>query len=213
MFTINGKTNSYYGFYHTHTEIASPAPKRSTGSVPLADGIIDFTALLSPIQFYEARQITLRMETTALRSSWLSLYGDVMAAWHGVQVELSFDNDPGYYWVGYATVGPLEDHGASAGVTITVQANPFKRSSTTTELYNASVLADLDITATVTKMRGYISTYSYSANATLTYDGQTWTLPSGSSEAFGLILPTGSNTLTLHGDGSVLKVYLREATL
>ena len=47
---------------------------------------------------------------------------------------------------------------------------------------------------------------------TVEYDGETWTLPVGESTCFGLVLPHGDSTLTLHGSGS-LTVKYREGAL
>ena len=62
-------------------------------------------------------------------------------------------------------------------------------------------------------MRGYLTFTTSAANCTVTYDGQTWTLPLGTSTAYGLTLPTGNNSITLHASGATIKVELEEGTL
>lgn len=213
MFTINTKTPTTYGCVHTHTEISSPEPKRSTGDVPLADGVLDFTAMLSSIQFYRTRTIILQMENMGLRSTWPATYRTVMKDLHGKPVTLEIAEDPGYYWTGYATVDQLKDNGASCTITIRIEANPFKINKTSATINNSTVSGDKTLSVTVSEMRGYLTFTCSAANATVTYDGQTWTLPSGTSTAYGLVLPSGTSSVKLHGSGQTIKVVKEEGTL
>ena len=212
-FTINTKTPANYNCVHTHTEIATPEPKRSTGDVPLADGLLDFTAMLSSIQFYRTRTIILKMECMGLRSTWQGNYDTVLKDLHGKKVRLELDNDTSYYWTGYATVDALKDNGASCTITIRVEADPFKRTRATSTLNNSTVSGDKTVSVTVSKMRGYLTFTTSAANATVTYDGQTWTLPNGTSTAYGLVLPNGASSIKLHGTGQTIKVVMEEGTL
>lgn len=211
-FTINTRAETYYNCNHISTLISSPEPKRSTVSVPLSDGILDLTGMLSTTQFYEPRTITLGLELRGLRSTWPTSYSTILADLHGQNVVLVLGNDTTYYWSGYCTVSALEDHGASAGLTLTIEAFPFKKTVTPTTVYTDTISGDVTVTVTVSKMRGFLEFTTSAANFTVTYDTQTWTLPQGTSTAFGLVLVNGSHTLTVHGTGTVT-ITMEEATL
>lgn len=211
MIEINGKTNIDYNCDHIHTEVGIPEPKRSSVDVPLRDGSIDTTAFLSAVPFYNDREIVVGLELRAMRATWPSMVSTILNDIHGKAVTLNIGEDPNWYYIGHATVNATEDHGSTMGITITVTAQPYKRRRTTTTVYTGSD-ADKNITFTVTDARGYLEFTCSAANSTVTYDGQTWTLPSGDSEAYGLVLTGGSQTIAIHQTGS-MTIKLRGGSL
>ncbi len=211
-FTINGTAETAYHLNHIHTEISAPEPKRVTVNIPLADGELDLTAMMSPIMRFEMREISLGVELRGQRSDWPAYYMALMSDIHGREVNLILGDDNSYYWNGFATVGPLEDHGASAGIEILIKAHPFKRDVTPTTVYSQTISGDVTTTVTVTKARGYLTFDTSAADFTVSYDGQTWTLPQGVSTAFGLALPTGTHTLGIHGAGTI-EITMEEGAL
>lgn len=203
MITINGKTEKDYNANYIHWECSAPTPKIETASVPLRDGVINLTAMLSDEVFYEARTITIGLELRGLRMDWPAYYSAILRDFHGKDVEVQRSEDPNWFWIGWASVGPLEDHGASAGVTITVTAQPYKRSDQYIEVVTLTLSGDSTYTIKNPYMRGYPVFTASAADMTVTYEGETWTLPQGESEAYGLYFRNGNNALALHGSGTL----------
>ena len=213
MVSLNGKTNLEYRCDHIHTEISTPAPKRSSIDIPLQDGTLDLTNNLSSTIFYGDRTIKIGLEMRGLREDWPIYFSKLLEDIHGQSVRVEFQNDPNYYWIGYAEVGQPKDNGASQNITITITAKPFKRERASEEVYSGTVIGDVSTTINVRCMRAYLTFNTSAAGATITYDGQTWSLPSGESTAFGLVLLPGSNALTLHGSGQTISITKTEAML
>ena len=204
LYFDNGKTNLDYKCHHIHTEIPAPEPKRYTVEIPLRDGLLDVTGALSSFVFYGERELVFGLEMFGLRMDWPAYYSALCADLHGKRVEISTDEDPNYKWIGYAYVGDYEDHGASAGITVTLRAEPFKRKTQKSELYYENIGGSDEITFTTTAPRTYFYFTTSEIDATVTYNGQTWTLPTGTSNGLGLVMTPGSHTLDFHGYDDLL---------
>ena len=207
MVSLNNHSNKDYVCDYIHKEIQSPELKRSTVEIPLRDGVIDVTKFLTSTPFYGNRQIVVDWELRAIREDWPYYHMAIMRDLHGQEVELVFDEDPEYAWIGVASVGMLQDHGATAGIRITVDAQPFKRRRNSETIFTETVSGDKNVTFQVSDMRAYPSFTASAAGMTVTYDGETYTLPVGTSNIYGLYFTEGSHTLALHGSGTIGMTY------
>lgn len=212
MIYLNGKTEQAYCANYIHWDCSAPEPKLEMIEVPLRDGYINGTAFLSDEIFYNSRTITIGLELRSLREHWPMYYSQILRDLHGREVEVMRSEDPNYFWIGTASVGPLEDHRGSAGVTITVTAQPYKRTRSFEGELNLSLSGDQNITIPVTHMRGYPEFNCSTTGMTVTKSGETWTLPSGRSEAYGMLLSFGNNSLSVHGSGT-MQIRWRGGTL
>lgn len=214
MVYLNGKNNQFYKCDHIHTEIESPEPKTYSVDIPLTDGALDLTGQMSRSVFYEDRQITIGLELRTLRGEWPRCVSLIMNEIHGQEVRVEFDDDPRYYWTGRATVQVPEDHGATLGITIIVQAKPLKRKNARSLLYDDNVGGSDSVTfdTTATRTYFYFDVHTLNPDTTVTYDGETWSLPAGQSTAFGLFVTPGQHTFTFHGNDD-LTVEMEEAIL
>lgn len=203
MIWLNGKTEKAYNANYVHFECTAPEPKREIAEVPLRDGFIDLTSMLSDEVIYKSRTITIGLELRGLRGEWPVVYSQILRDLHGRSVEVARTEDPNWYWIGTATVGAIEDHGGSAGVTITVMAQPYKRTMAYEGKTVMTLSGDRNITVHVNHMRGYPEFICSTGGMTVTKAGETWTLPQGTSEANGLWLSYGDNELTVHGAGTM----------
>ena len=123
-----------FGEYHSkvdfnldyiHKEVTAPEPKITTVNIPLVNGKIDLTNRLTGNQpVFENRELTFGFEIRSLRAFWMLDYGNLLEKLHGRTMNIICDEDPNWFWNGRVSVGDLEDHGFTAGVTITVDAFP-----------------------------------------------------------------------------------------
>lgn len=213
MFELNGKMPYEYGCFHVHTEIASPEPRIEMLEIPLRDGAINTSALLSNTVHYSTREIVLGLETPVLRSEWPLIQETLMRDLHGQAVQLTLADDPNWYWEGYAVVEQMEDKGASAGWTIRITAQPFKRARAEKYL-DYFVVPGTQITRTlhIDSPRAYPTFTTSAAGIQLEYRGITYTLPRGESSVYGIFFVEGNNEIKLNGTGNVT-IKCREATL
>ena len=212
MFVINGHTPDEWGAIHIHTEIASPDPRLEMLEVPLRDGAINTSALLSNTIHYNTREIVLGLEIMQLREMWPLCYSAILKALHGQAVELSLDNDQEYYWEGFATVEPLDDHGATAGITIRVQAQPFKKTKTWKIGPTVTITTSETETVEVNAMRAYPEFEASTSGIVMSYDSVSYTLPVGKSTVYGLVFVEGENDLAFTGPG-VVEIRYKEGKL
>lgn len=201
--TINGKLNLDFGLDFIHKEIGEAEAKTYYVDIPLSDGSIDLTESLSKIIRYNNREITMVFEIRKDRTEWAQLMSDLNQEWNGRQVKVVFSDDTEYYWRGRASVGALEDHGFTAGVTLTVNAEPYKR-TVAPEIYGPFTLASNTsetVTIANTHVKAWPSFYCSSAMVEVTYDGDVWGDIGFLEHTFyGLELPNGLSTITLTND-------------
>lgn len=205
MIYLNGKTNRDYKCDFTHFEVSSPEVKTELVEVPLRSGFINAARYLSDIPTYAPRTVTIGLELRPLRMEWANYYTMMMNDLHGQEVEIISDTDPGWYWVGIASVGALDDHGASAGITIEVTAQPYKRRiDIETFILEQTLSGEQTFTINISDPIGYPIITTGDSGFRVTMNGETWSLPEGESEAYGLVLPHGETELTISGSGTFM---------
>lgn len=206
MITINNELMTDYGLYLLSKTISAPNPKRNTVSIPLTDGTIDLSKVLSPVMFYENRNIDLVFELMKFREDWQNTMILLADKFHGQDVEICIEDDPDHVWRGVAFVGQLEDHGSTAGLTISVDAKPFRRTKTTVSEQTISVSGTKSVTITHTHKRAYLN-ITPTAQMVVNVNGESETItPQKHSVEFTLTAP--STAISLTGSGSAtLKVW------
>lgn len=203
MIYLNGKTEKDYKANYIHWECSPPEPKMEIATVPLRDGAINLTSMLSDEIHFGTRTITIGLELRDLRSEWPIVYSQILRDIHGRSVTIARTEDPNWEWKGWASVGPLEDHGASAGVKITVTVQPYKVTDAVIQVLTYSLSGDSTKTIHCSYAKNYPTFDTSAAGMTITYKGETWTLPVGVSEPYGLTFEEGDNSVTLHGSGTM----------
>lgn len=203
MIYLNGKTELDYNANFTHWNCTTPAAQTEMEKIPLRDGKINLTGMLSDEIHYDSRQITIVLELRSLRSEWAMYHSQLMRDLHGREVQVVRSDDPNYYYVGVASVGPIEDHKSTAGVTITIDAQPFKRTKEFVEIIELDLSGNTTQTVENAFMRGYPIFTASTSGITVSLKGETWTLPSGESEAYGMYFSEGENELTISGSGTL----------
>lgn len=203
MVYLNGKTEADYNANFIHWECTVPEPQTETMTIPLRDGFLNLTPMLSEEIHYNSRQITIGLELRSFRSDWEAYWSQLMRDLHGQEVKVSRSEDPNYYYIGTAKVGPIQDHGSTAGVNITVEAQPFKRTESFVENVSISVSGTTTRTVHNKYMRGYPLWKASASGMTVTLNGETWNIPTTESDLFWMYFSEGDNALTLKGSGTV----------
>lgn len=204
--SYHSKTN--WGLDYLHKEISSPALKTVSVSLPLVHGKTDLTDRMTggnPV--YDNRTLTFVFEMRTFRSTWLTNWSNIAAAVHGKTLQVTLDEDSSWYWIGRVTVGALEDHGSTAGLTITVDAFPFKWSKTTTSVGSWNSVGTRTITLNVTDPI-LLPEFTVANNLTVTYRNQMYVATSSVKSPAGLVFRKGnSQSIGLSGSGSCSFVY------
>ena len=201
MIYLNGKTEADYNANYIHWECTVPEPQKEEVTIPQRDGFL--TLMLSDEIHYNSRKITIGLELRSFRSEWATYWSQLMRDLHGKEVKISRSEDPNYFYIGTASVGPIQDHKSTAGVTITVEAQPFKRTEAFVGQDSISVSGTKTYTVHNQYMRGYPLLRASASGMTVTLNGETWNIPQTESDLFGMHFSEGDNVLTLKGSGTV----------
>lgn len=190
-----------WGVILENTEVTPPVPKRYTVSVAGRNGLLDLTPELTPVVRFESRQLTFSFRVKA--GDWSTLvsriYGDV----HGRTMDVISDLDPSWHWHGCVTVDSFASEERTGALVITVEADPFKLSNTSTT-YTQS--GSGTVTAVVDRME-VCPTFTVTAETTIVFGDITATVSAGTHKIENIELTEGNNTITLTSTGSTTITY------
>lgn len=215
------------GGYHSYTDLGLilqtvsmplPTPKTSAIDVPGMDGSIDLTEAFGPVKM-QNRVITMTLSDKALYLKRYAIQSGVSNLLHGKKVQIKFDEDPGYYYIGRLTIGEFYPEGTVRTVTITADCDPYKYEDILsdddwlwdpfnfeTDVIRAYKGIAVSGTKTVTVVGGQqttIPTIITDAAMTVTINGTTYNLASGENKIYSIVLDSGETEFTFAGTGTV----------
>lgn len=197
-----------YGLDYLHKDIAAPKAKVVSVNIPLRQGVLDLTSRLTgDAPVFNNRTITLQFEMRGLRSTWMRKWSTIAANLHGRIMDVALDEDPGWYWTGRVSVNALEDHGASAGLKITVDAFPFKWSTGLVEVGSYTLSGETTETFAI-PYQVALPIFDVTGNTQITYNGEIFVATPSVKSPPGLYLKTGiDQDITIDGSGACTFAY------
>lgn len=217
------------GGYHTYNDfnlimtdkvISAPEPQLKYVDVPGRNGSIDMSEVTTGDVRYKDRTITVTFFVKGRESQdWSAFLSRLRNAFHGKKKQIIFDDDPNYYWVGRSLV-EMSVSGMNANVTFTITAEPYKRSTTSTnerwlwdpfdfeqgiinQAYQMQVNGTLEFTLIATEGASALTVISDTAGITVSDGSTTVTLAEGTQTIYGIVIHEGENTFTFTGNGIV----------
>lgn len=200
---------------------APPDVKTTLVDVPEADGILDYTGLLTGKVAYGNRQGTLEF-IVLTDDDYLSVYSQVLLHFHGQKMNIVLDDDPLFFYTGRLSVNKWKSVEGASTIAIDYDLEPYKQSFVSTgsldwlwnDLFD-NIIYYGEFKVSGSKIRNLINPsggsvspdFTCSAEMTMELNGVTYTLPRGFSASTGVILESGSNIATFHGTGAVLVDY------
>lgn len=106
--------------------VSPPKPKEKLVEVLGADGKLDITECLTGKVQYEMRDITFKFTMMCSRERWPEMYSEILNHLHGKTVEITLDNDHGYFYTGRAQVSKWEPGQTVAEMVIKAKVAPYK---------------------------------------------------------------------------------------
>lgn len=207
-----GSKHSYddFGLWLTGVDIGSPTPKRTTQEVPGRDGAIDLTYALSSETHYKNRPLTFTFQKADSTYSWDELYRNVSNAIHGRRLHIVQDSDPNYYWDAFCTVEKPKFNGKIITMTVKLDAYPYKFKTAETTV--TKTISGSGTIACSNIKKDVVPTITSSADVSITLNGSTVAVTSGTHKYPGLVLKEGTNTMSVTGSANITVKY-REASL
>ena len=197
-----------YGFIVAPYIVPMPIVQTSFVEIPGRDGTLDLTEGFGFTR-YSDRAIALTLYAVAPYEQSVS---DFVNDTHGKRLQIVFDRDAAFFYMGRVSVDGLEKHDGYCAITVNIVAEPYKykREETT-------VTCTGNGTAALTNLRmPVVPEVTASASATLVYQcGDTPTttvIAAGTHFVPSLLLEAGTKTVEVTTTGEVVFSY-REGAL
>ena len=196
-----------FGMFMTDFTISPPEPQTAYVDVPFRDGALDFsTALTGGVVRYKNRTVTAEFKTQdRTPDSWKSRYHTFVNYVQGQKLQLIFDYDPEYYYLGRISCDASKDDQVIGTVSISADCDPYKyKLSPTVREYD--IKGTLSIGPLNDRMPT-IPTVTTDAEITIQYKGKTIVFSPGTRRSPDLLFVEGYNDMVLTGTGHIKFEY------
>ena len=210
-----------FGGIHSHhdlhliqalVEVEPVEPKLNFIDVPGADGAKDFSEAPAGRVVYNTRKIIWTFKLYP-GENWAEKYTEVSNALNGRSCHITLDADPDYYYVGRVAVDKHAVDGILHTITVVATCQPYKlRLYETTQ--TAALTTSYTSIALTNERKPVVPTITVTANATLLWGGDTFTLTAGTHRLLDIMLVEGVNVLqakTVSGTGTITVKYQKGA--
>lgn len=203
-----------------------PDPKYVMIDIPGSDETVDMTESLTGFVHYNRRKGSFEFQVEN-RNPWQSVYEEIINFIHGQKMRAILDDDPAYFYEGRFKVNEWQSNEFKSLIVIDYDVDPYKyelASSVEPWLwdpfnFNTGIIreyADLQVDGELDlTIIGYrkpvvpklIVTVPSGRTLTVTFNGATFTLASGSSRILNIVITDGENELHFEGYGTVSVDY------
>lgn len=201
-----GTYKSYTDFHliRTAKSIGSPSVKKYTVKIEGADGVLDYTEYFGDVN-YDNVKLSFEFETIVPQSQFLTLFSAIKNALHGRKMNISLDDDEGYYYVGRVEVSDFTNDKNIGKIKITCDCEPYKYKNEITTVSQV-VSGSANIVLNNSRMR-VVPQITTDASFTFAFGGFTTQQSAGTFTIPELELVEGENTVTVTGTGNVTFKY------
>ena len=185
-----------------------PTPKTNYVSIEGADGDLDLTTALTGDVKYENISYTLEFYLKDEMTNWEETLLKISTYLHGKKMNLTFSDDPDYYYVGRYTLNPLTSDKNIGLLNIDCVLEPYrlKKIETTKSITGVGTL-------TLSNMRKWVMPkITSTSNMQFTFEGKTFVV-NGTLQSPDIILKEGTNTIEVTSGTGTLTVTYREGKL
>lgn len=206
---INVKINDYVlseDMLIESVSVAPPTPKTQYIDIPFADSTLDLSESTGVLAFGRRAISIVAKKKISNRMEWYTLKSQILNKINGKEVKVII-NDEAYYYTGRITSVTEEKDGKIWGMTITINADPYKLAVDLTEV-SAAVSGSVILNMTNLKKRVQPLVIA-TAQINVTIGGRTTQVNASSSgETYDdIILEEGNNAVTVAGTGSITFRY------
>ena len=116
--------------------IGMPEPNTVLLEVPGRSGRLDLSEVLTGDVTYSNREIKLELAAQTNRDRWTETCFHIFNKYHGRVVHVTFDEDPGHFYVGRCSVKSPKRVATAGTMVITIDAEPYRYES---EVYEVTL--------------------------------------------------------------------------
>ena len=188
--------------------IAMPEAKTVLLEVPGRSGRLDLSEVLTGDISFGNREIKLKLAAQTNREKWVETCFHIFNKYHGRVVQVTFDEDPGHFYVGRASISDPQRVASAGQLTVTIDAEPFRyEQDEYTVTFSGSTTA---VSGTVENLRMPVSpTVTVPASCQLFHDEKVYELTKGSQVVPGLVLHPFQNEVSVTGAKSITFTFRR----
>lgn len=185
-----------------------PTPKTNYVSIEGRDGDLDLTTSLTGDVKYENISYSLEFTLKDKRVDWETTLLNLSTYLHGKKMNLTFSEDPNWYYVGRYTLNSLESDRNIGLLSIDCVLEPYRYKKTETEK---------TITGTGTLIlsntrKWVMPTITSTGSMQFTFEGKTFTV-NGTLQSPDIVLKEGNNAIEVISGTGTLTIKYREAKL
>lgn len=193
------------GLIQQSVEVQPAEPKLNIVDVPGADGSKDLSDKPAGRVVYKNRTVTW---TFALYpgASWPVKFRQVSNALNGLACHITLDDDPGYYFEGRLAVKKYNRDATLRQITVEATCAPYmlKQEATTVRASLTSSPTTIDLP---NDRRPVVPEITVTAETTLVWEGNSFTLAAGTHRLLDIVLREGQNELAASGSGTITIKY------
>ena len=190
--------------------IGMPEPQTVLLDIPGRSGRLDLSEVLTGDISYGNRELKLQLACQTDIERWQETCLHIFNKYHGQRVQVIFDEDPGFFYAGRASVtDPRREHTAGQ-FTIRVDAEPYKYECDPCEVeLNGS---SNTVRGTVHNLRMPVSPeVQVSSHCQLFHEDRIYELTEGRQTVPGLVFHKGDNEVSLTGVSKATFYFRRGA--
>lgn len=226
-----GGKHSYYDWgliLKSRPVISPPTPKTFYIDIPASDGGIDLTESMTGDVKFENRMITCEFNVIDARERWSNIYSEILDFLHGQKMNVIFDEDPTYQYIGRFVVDEWKSDKVTSTITINGNVEPYKLELFSSlddwewdsfnfdkgiirEYKNIKIKDEFKIDIEGTRKSVVPSFVVNSTNGKglkVKFENTTYDLVDGTNRILSIILKNGINSLYFTGNGNVSIDYI-----
>ena len=204
-------------------EITPPSPKTIYIDIPGGDGRLDLTESLSGDVKYETRSMEFIFITTAARKKWPVLYSEILDYLHGQEMMIILDEDTEHYYFGRVFVNEWKSSEKYSTIVVDAEVEPYKmemfsslenwewdsfnfETGVIREYSELRVDGTLDFTVIGSRKKvipRFIVHSDDGSGLQVAYNGNTYSIPDGTTQVVNIAINSGTSVLTFTGNGTV----------
>lgn len=185
-----------------------PTPKTNYVSIEGRDGDLDLTTSLTGDVKYENISYSLEFYLKDKRVDWETTLLELSTYLHGKKMNLSFSDDPDWYYVGRYTLNPVESDKNIGLVSIECNLEPYRLKATETIKTITGVG-----TLTLSNTRKWVMpTITSSESMEFIFENKKFVV-NGTLQSPDIILKEGENKIEVTSGNGTLSVIYREGKL
>lgn len=186
--------------------IGMPAVNTVLLSVPGRSGRIDLSEVLTGDVSYGNRKLKLVLAAETNVSKWQATCDHIFNTFHGRQVTVIFDEDPGHFYIGRASVTEPSRIQNAGQLTVEIEAEPFRYEVAETVATFASGTAAISDALVNTRMP-VSPRVEVNTDSQLYFENEIFELSPGDHAVPGFVLHEGENEVRVTGASSVTFRY------